>query len=281
LDRPGGRFVLGKTATRLMSGDQIRDIEIKYIDGFWTRRVGAEFFPDGPRYEYVFTDVATWRGLIGQYVADTREYWLRQYRPQEGDVIVDVGAGRGEDTLTFSRAVGPTGRVIAIEAHPQSFAMLKIFCRLNQLSNVTALHVALMDKPGTVEIAESSWWQENAINYDGGSSSGIKVSAATLDELCDKRQIKKINFLKMNIEGGERYALVGMKATMADIDQICVACHDFRADLGHGEEFRTQNFVRRFLADHGFAITSRWDDPRPAIRDHIFGLRPNKLKACE
>jgi FkbM family methyltransferase len=273
LDRPGGRLILGKAATLLMRGDNTRDIEIKCIDGFWTRRVGDEFILDGPRYEYVFSDLATWRRPLDQYVEDTKEYWLQHYTPQKGDVIVDVGAGRGEDTLTFSRAVGPTGRVIAIEAHPQSFAMLKSFCRLNKLSNVTAVHVALMDKPGSVEMAEAeSSWQENAIRADRRMS-GVVVPAVTLDDLCERQHIKNISFLKMNIEGAEVQALKGMKATMARIRQICVACHDFRADVGHGEELRTRSYVERSLQGYGFTIASRQDDERDYVRDHVFGLR--------
>src|ERR1700719_4534859 len=198
LDRPGGRFILGKIATRVMGGNQVRDVGIAYIDGLWTRRVGSHFFPDGRRFDYAFGDFDAWKGQMERYVADTREYWLQHYQPKEGDVVVDVGAGRGEDTFAFSRAVGLSGRVIAIEAHPVSFLVLKNFCRLNELSNVTAVHVALMDRPGTVTIAESeSKWQQNAVNYDS-EVPGISISASTLDELCEKHGIKNIAFLKMN-----------------------------------------------------------------------------------
>jgi FkbM family methyltransferase len=274
LDRPGGRFLLGKIATRVLGRNQVHDdVEITYIDGFWTRRVESQFFPVGPRFEYAYSDFDAWKGQMERHAADTREYWLQHYQPREGDVVVDVGAGRGEDTFTFSRAVGPAGRVIAIEAHPVSFAMLKSFCRLNQLSNVTAVHVALMDRPGTVTIAESeSSWQENAVNHDGGAA-GVSVLAATFDELCEKHGIKNIDFLKMNIEGAERKALVGLKQTIPNIGQICVACHDFRADLGHGEEFRTRDFVQQVLIGHGFRLESRANDPRDYVRDHVFGLR--------
>jgi FkbM family methyltransferase len=223
-------------------------------------------------FDYLHTDVEKWDQQIDQYVADTREYWLQHYSPQEGDVIVDVGAGRGEDTLMFSRAVGETGRVIAIEAHPLSFAILKNFCQLNRLANVRPLHLALADKPGTVRIAESeSSWMENAIAVDDGT--GILVRACTLNEVYQQEGLRKIHFLKMNIEGAERCALPGMESVMPHIDHICVACHDFRSDLGHGKQFRTRAFVERFLTDHGFTLASRPDDPRDYVRDHIFGLR--------
>jgi hypothetical protein len=52
-----------------------------------------------------------------------------------------------------------------------------------------------------------------------------------------------------------------------------VACHDFRSELGHGEQFRTRAFVEQFLIDHGFTLASRSKDPRDFVRDHVFGLR--------
>ncbi len=273
LDRPGGRLFLGKIATRFARRAIGDDIEIAYVDGLWTHRVGPDFFPDGPRFNYTPPDFDTWKGQLERYVSETQDFWLQHYRPQRGDVIVDVGAGRGEDTLTFSRAVGVTGRVIAIEAHPVSFEILKKFCRLNGLTNVTLLQLALMDKPGTVRIAESeSSWMENAIEHGEGLS-GIPVRATALNDVCEQEGLKDVAFLKMNIEGAERYALLGLERVIQNIRQICVACHDFRSEHGDGEQFRTRAIVEQFLIKHGYTLASRPNDPRDYVRDHVFGLR--------
>jgi FkbM family methyltransferase len=238
----------------------------------WTRRVGLHFFPDSPEFNYAYADFERWKREAELYVSQTKDYWLYDYGPKQGEVVLDIGAGRGEDTLSFSRAVGETGRVIAIEAHPFSFRILKNFCQLNGLSNVTPVHLALMDKPGTVQIVESSSWVENAVTYGEGSS-GTKVRAGTLDDLCAQEGIREIAFLKMNIEGAERYALLGAELTMPRVRQICVACHDFRANHGHGEQLRTRAFVEQFLLDHGFTLASRPDDSRDYVRDHLYGSR--------
>ena len=273
LDRPGTRLFLGKIASRFARRSTGGDVEILYANGLWTHRAGLHFFPDGPQFKYTTPEFDTWQGQMGFYLSEAQDYWLQHYRPQEGDVIVDVGAGRGEDTVAFSRAVGQSGRVLAIEAHPLSFAILKNFCRLNKLGNVTALHLAVMDRPGTVHISDSeSSWIENAIQ-ETGDASGTEVRATTLHEVCEEEGLKEIAFLKMNIEGAERQALPGMAPVMPRIRQICVACHDFRSELGHGEQFRTRAFVEKFLLEHGFTLASRTNDPRDYVRDHVFGLR--------
>jgi FkbM family methyltransferase len=273
LDRPGGRGLLARVASGVVQRGGGDGVEIAYVDRMWTRRVGPLFFPDGPQFRYEYADFGGWARQADAYVGDAKDFWLRHYEPQEGDVIVDVGAGRGEDTLAFSRCVGETGRVIAVEAHPDSFAILKSFCRLNGLANVKPVQAALMDKPGTVHLAESkSTWMGTAVTRDGDSR-GIEVRARTLDDLCAEEGVANIAFLKMNIEGAERYALLGMERMFSHVRQICVACHDFRAELGHGEEFRTRAVVERILERGGFTLASRPEDPRDYVRDHVFGLR--------
>jgi hypothetical protein len=76
----------------------------------------------------------------------------------------------------------------------------------------------------------------------------------------------------MNIEGAERFALQGMEQSLKRVRSICVACHDFRAERGDGEHFRTREFVEQFLSERGFRLTWRKDDPRPSVRDHVFGV---------
>lgn len=274
LDHPGGRFILAKTASVSAQRITRSDVQIAYNDGQWTRRIGASIESIGPNFAYTRQIFREWRRRIENYAAETRDYWLRFYEPKEGDTVLDVGAGHGEDTLTFSRTVGKTGRVIAIEAHPLSFKALKNFCRLNHLHTVTPIHLALMDKPGSVRIVESESWMENRVTSNGDPASSMTVPAGALDDLCRELDVREISFLKMNIEGAERYALLGAEKTMPRIQQICVATHDFRADWGHGDQFRTRAFVETFLTEHGFTVASRPGDPREYVRDLVYGQRP-------
>jgi len=275
LDRPGGRFILGMIATYLSRRYTGPYVEVFY-DGLWVNRVGPYYFPYGRRFNSYRSSFRRWKNQAKRYLSNAEEMWFRHYRPREGDVVIDIGAGQGEDILAFSQAVGKTGRVIAIEAHPLSFEILESFCCLNRLTNTTPLPVAVMEKSGTVSMDESEMWEANAVNQTYESSE-IEVRAATLDDICEAEAVKDVAFLKMNIEGAERYALLGMESIIQRVRTICVACHDFRADLGHGEHFRTRTLVQQFLEDHGFEVASRPEDPRGYVRDHLFGLRARLL----
>ena len=53
--------------------------------------------------------------------AAVKDLWCHGYDLRAGEIVVDVGAGVGDDVVVFSRLVGLHGRVIAIEAHPTTF----------------------------------------------------------------------------------------------------------------------------------------------------------------
>jgi FkbM family methyltransferase len=195
------------------------------------------------------------------------------YQPRLDDVIIDIGAGRGEDTLAFARRVGANGKVFAIEAHPSTYNRLRWFCELNQLNNVVPLDLAIMNASGTVYIEDGDVWYANTVYASGN---GRLVRATTLDQLCNEQRIDRIDFLKMNIEGSEIGALQGMEKTIERIRVICVCCHDFRADRGHGERYRTRKFVTEYLRKHGFSVSRRSSDSRDYVRDHVHGIRDSK-----
>jgi FkbM family methyltransferase len=108
--------------------------------------------------------------------------WLYDYRIKQGDTVVDIGAGIGDDAVFFSRLVGLTGRVVAVEANPRTFRCLEKTVKANGLSNVTAVHVALSDSVGDIFIDDSSQHAHNRIRAEGLEGS-VKVKATTLDNL--------------------------------------------------------------------------------------------------
>ena len=272
LDNSLGRPVLARLSTararRLLADD---DVDILH-DQLWLHRIGPYFVPDGPSFDYYDATILAWKDQIPAYLRNAQDYWFRQYQPRPGDVVLDVGAGRGEDVLAFSREIGANGRLLAIEAHPVSYRILERFCRLNQLSNTTPVHIALMDRPGTVLIDDQDIWEANTVS-SGSAAFGAPVGATTIDQLCKEHGIERIDFLKMNIEGAEVFALQGMSEMIGKVGSICVCCHDFRADRGHGEHYRTRDFVRDFLTKNGFEVSDRAGDSRDFVRDHLHGRR--------
>ena len=248
------------------------DIEI-FWDGMWARRVGACYFPDPEMFRIAEPNWQRWAGQAEKYLRDAQDYWMHMYRPGVGDVVVDIGAGRGEDVFAFSRAVGHTGTVFAVEPHPVSFSVLEKFCELNGLGNVRLLNRACLDRREMMQIETLSVWESNYVRTGEKSETSFGVEGVRFDDLCEEAGIGRIDFLKMNIEGAERWALPGCRGALQRARCVCVAAHDFRAARGEGEEFRTLSMVREFLGECGFEVSTRDDDPRYYVPYHVHGTR--------
>jgi FkbM family methyltransferase len=267
-DRSVGRKALATLSTWDARRRTELDVEVLY-DRAWVHRIGSTYIPVSDRFEFR----RDWDSALDSMLEPIKENWFFHYRPSAGDTIVDIGAGDGLDSLVFSRAVGTSGRVLAVEAHPGTFVLLEQMCRLNGLENVTPLHCAVMDRDGTVTMVEEGSHRDfysvgRGVN---GSTHGKEVSATTLDELCREHDVAHVDFLKINIEGAERYALVGAEETLARTSYVCVACHDFIADSDPG--LATRSFVVDFLRERGFDVVLREESPLPWVRDHVHGRR--------
>lgn len=199
-----------------------------------------------------------------------RDYWCQFYTPGPGDTVIDVGAGIGEDAAVLSKLVGPTGKVVAIEAHPDTFACLQGTIALSGLNNVIAVDCAITDRDGTLTMSNSAEHLANSVIKNGGE---IVVSARSLDSLLDELGIADVALLKMNIEGAEKPAMDGMNRAATAIRNVAISCHDFIADAGGGNQFRTSADVRAALLKLGFQIQLRNHAPRPWLRDTLFGAR--------
>jgi FkbM family methyltransferase len=273
LDRPESRAELARRATAAARNAAPGiDIEILW-DGLWIRRIGPDYFPDPDIWRTREPNWTRWTATAEKYFRDVQDYWFHVYKPEPGDVIVDIGAGRGEDVFVFSKAVGPSGRVWAIEPHPVSFKALKKLCELNELTNVGPLNYACVDAPANLQIETLPVWESNYVRAGKRSATSWPVNGIRFDDLWRELGIGGIDFLKMNIEGAERLALPGCREALAQTKSACIAAHDFRAARGEGEQFRTLDFVRGFLLAAGFSVITRDLDPRYYVPYHVHGRR--------
>ncbi|MBI5074999.1 MAG: FkbM family methyltransferase [Nitrospirae bacterium] len=204
--------------------------------------------------------------------ARVADYWFAGYVPGPGDVVVDVGAGIGEDTVVFAGYVGSQGRVFSFEANPGTARCLTKTVQRSGLMQVKVIAAAVSDMPGTIAIADAEAHVRNSIFINEGEQS-INVDAITLDDFVESNDISRIDLLKMNIEGAERLALSGFRRRFSCVRNVAIACHDWIADLGHSDSYRTLDFVREFLRDEGFILQQRKDDNSPWIRDTLIGSR--------
>ncbi len=261
LNRPGGRALLGKLVTWKAHSTGGGGATI-FFDDCWVHE-----FPDGSIAEW---EPKTRKNLTRSFSAQ-RDYWFSFYEPRPGDTVVDAGAGIGCETILFSHAVDASGRVLSIEAHPKTFQCLKKTCYLNRLQNVISINVALLECPRDVFLEDTSHHIANSVTLHGAGS--LRVTGRRLDSICEEYGIDRIDYLKMNIEGAERFAVQGIGEMIDRTAHVGIACHDFKADKTGNDFFRTKVEITRFLLENEFEIVEIPFE-QPWAQDHVYAYNP-------
>jgi FkbM family methyltransferase len=128
--------------------------------------------------------------------------------------VVDVGANIGYFTRMMAEAVGPTGRVLAVEPEPTNFATLIKNLNLGNCQNVTPVRCAAGDSSRwqSLTVIESLHGGHFLSNSDGESTGRVEVQVLPLDELLNPDA--PIDFIKIDIEGFDHLAIAGLRRTL-------------------------------------------------------------------
>ncbi len=151
-------------------------------------------------------------------------------RLNQGDVVVDVGANIGCYSVLAAKAVGPKGRVIAVEPSGATYACLLHNLSLNGLQNVSCRHAAVADQTGEAVLhigndpLFASLWTEVAGHKQSGATE--TVATISLRDLMAAEGLSRIDMLKMDCEGAEHAIIAGIDGALAGrIAQISLELH--------------------------------------------------------
>lgn len=153
---------------------------------------------------------ATERGALfnPDYNLDELDF-LRRHTP-DGGVFVDVGANVGTFALVLARQVGTTGKVVAIEPHPLTFARLSFNHAASQAAQVRLVRAAAGDSDGELMI-ESGGGNLGATHVVTGAAGtdAIKVPSLRLTRILEEADVTTVDSLKIDVEGFEDRVLIG------------------------------------------------------------------------
>ncbi len=160
-------------------------------------------------------------------------YVLNLYRAnllKKNDVVLDAGSGIGEFTVLASKKIGPGGRIIAIEPDPNDYELLKLNIKKNNCVNVIPINIGLGRNAG-----------ERRLEFRGRS---YLFRVDTLENILENAGLnKRINFIKMDIEGFEIEVLSQSIDIIKNAETIAIELHN------------TKEEVDRILSKYNFYFT--------------------------
>ena len=142
------------------------------------------------------------------------EPWMKSYfKPNKGDVVIDVGAHVGKYSLPAAKLVGEKGKVIAIEAHPGNFKALQTNILLNGFKNIIAIEIAAFNQDNKRLLLSGS--RDNGFSLKSNlKENSFEVETRTIDSLSQELGIEKVNWVKIDVEGAEVEVLEGMREVL-------------------------------------------------------------------
>ncbi|MFH8363307.1 FkbM family methyltransferase [Streptomyces anulatus] len=205
------------------------------------------------RFQYLFGE---WEPNLSAFLRD---------RLRPGDTFIDVGAHRGAFSLLASHAVGPHGRVVAIEPSPQFHDELTDAATDNRRTNIQAVCSAVSDSRGTLTL-----YLEDPANLGHTTAvrprhvhSAVDVPTAPLADLVTAAELATTRIIKIDVEGAEAAAIRGLLPRLDDLrdDAELVVEVTPRLLAKQGESAAD---IIETLREHGFHAYTLTNDYDPA-----------------
>ena len=159
----------------------------------------------------LYKDSVLSRLIYDGFEKDEIEFMTKVLR--EGDILIDIGANIGIFSLTASNIVGKSGKVISFEPSPVTYARLVENIKLNNFENIDARNIGISDKQGSLSlnISENGFdaWNSFAGGNDNKFQKVVEVNVSTLDEELKNTDKNKVSFIKIDVEGWEKFVLEG------------------------------------------------------------------------
>ena len=211
---------------RALAGKAVRKLWPNFrLSSFLLRSTGSRkmITVNGRRMYVDLWDSAVSNHLFVHKTWEPEETQLVANLLKPGDVFVDIGANIGYFTLLASTSVGPAGRVFAFEPEPRNFALLCKNSQVNHCSNVRCEAKAVTNVNQPLEIHLSSFnFGDHRIfaSHDdeeynrGRQRTRTRIEGIALDSYLPPGS--RVDFIKMDIQGAEYFAIQGMKRVLTD-----------------------------------------------------------------
>ena len=161
-------------------------------------------------------------------------YKLEQYaisgvvEAEKGDVVIDAGAFVGDTAMYFAQKVGMTGKVYAFEPVKSVANLLDKNIKTNKMNSVIEIvPYALSDINKTLYFTDNASNStaidldnvENNLDVDLAKSVNktdlMEVKAVSLDSFVQENNIRKVDFLKADLQGADVDFVKGALKTIA------------------------------------------------------------------
>ncbi|MBS7281186.1 MAG: FkbM family methyltransferase [Candidatus Freyarchaeota archaeon] len=178
-------------------------------------------------------------------------------------VVVDVGANIGDFTLG---AANTAEKIVAVEPAKRNFRMLEANVRANNLCNVVLVNAAATDNEKDIYLQGNA--SDMFVVEDEG---GELVKGLPLDAIAELYGIENIEVLKVDVQGHEQSALLGIHNLL-----LKKAVKMFIIEVHIKRKVRVEDVVS-FMEEHGYRLI--YKDNYLFSQPHLY-FTPSQTSRC-
>jgi len=217
--------------------DWLTQVEFDKNSGFYRyKRYGQYIYIRHPRHYLAIKD-NLWQ---------CENLFYHHYLPSGSDVVVDLGAGYGEEAMYLLNK-SPSVNYFGVEAQPIIYECLANTFHMSS-KNFRAIPYVITHRDDIKFVSQFSYASVGEI-----PAGYIEVPTIKWENFLQRYKITKIDLFKMNIEGAEKEVLAEIK-DFSLIRRFIISCHDFRANHGEGEFYRSKKTVLEILQANKYQI---------------------------
>jgi FkbM family methyltransferase len=189
---------------------------------------------------------------------ETAELQFTQRFLQPGMTVLDIGANCGLYTLLASRCVGARGRVFAFEPSPRERKRLRTHLWLNRCTNARIVPYALGSRASQADlyVVQGAQTGCNSLRPPQVVEPVMRarVEIRALDDFLGTEKLSCVDFIKMDVEGGELEVLRGaaklfqgprLPVLLLEVSDLRTAAWNYKAKE-----------ILHFLQEHGYVFFS-------------------------
>ncbi|MBI4907572.1 MAG: FkbM family methyltransferase [Acidobacteria bacterium] len=182
----------------------------------WETPLGQFWIPSSSKKEILFNVAEQLRNI----------YDFNGHGVKAGDIVIDGGANVG--VYTRLALLKGAAKVVAIEPSPENLECLRrTFVKEVAEGKVIIYPKGIWDKDDVLTFyvsptnsAENSFVRK----MDDAQAIEQKLPLTTVDKMMDELELKRVDYIKLDIEGAERRALRGAKQTLAKYHPRMALC---------------------------------------------------------
>jgi FkbM family methyltransferase len=146
-----------------------------------------------------------------------------------GTCVVDGGAHIGLYTIAAAILLNGDGMVISFEPDPRNFVMLERNVVLNGFQRIVRTEqLAISGSECVANLYCSPTISTRSSLLQAESDAGISVNCTSLDQYVVSNGIRRVEVLKLDLEGAEPTCVGGMRKTLSSVGCLIIEVNDVR-----------------------------------------------------